>query len=425
MRNRDRRSEIRCKAVLAALLLLGAALLFGGLWGTRQAENAAFSQENAFSLISGLSGNLSALWSRGIRPALESSSADTEKVLSRCRESMDVLWKDEDRQLLADSLQGLSGDALAEREMKLLSASFALNGPKIKTASRKKLTVLSGDDLAKMQDAILRSVAGENAALPEPAGELCKGLEGPERLAMLVQCFLSSANRNGELLPADTVTELKKAARTDAMKASACVWAAEGKLNWITQLLCSGGRTAVLLGILLLLDTVVLFFWQLRERQWRLDVKWLIILLIVDFLLVFQLLPTANMLFRAFFPDGRFSFSTVARLYTENLNLSALLNTLIAAVCTMVLGTLLAFPLAWLVGRTNLYARRFFRALFVMTYMVPPYVGAMAWLRLLNPNVGDINLFLRNLFGLGDVPGPLNIYSLPGLVWVLSTFYYP
>ena len=425
MRNRDRRSEIRCKAVLAALLLLGAALLFGGLWGTRQAENAAFSQENAFSLISSLSGNLGALWSRGIRPALESSSADTEKVLSRCRESMDALWKDEDRQLLADSLQGLSGDALAEREMKLLSASFALNGPKIKTASRKKLTALSGDDLAKMQDALLRSVAGEDAALPEPAGELCEGLEGPERLAMLVQCFLTSTNRNGDLLPADTVTELKKAARTDAMKASACVWAAEGKLNWITQLLCSGGRTAVLLGILLLLDTVVLFFWQLRERQWRLDVKWLIILLIVDFLLVFQLLPTANMLFRAFFPDGRFSFSTVARLYTENLNLSALLNTLIAAVCTMVLGTLLAFPLAWLVGRTNLYARRFFRALFVMTYMVPPYVGAMAWLRLLNPNVGDINLFLRNLFGLGDVPGPLNIYSLPGLVWVLSTFYYP
>ncbi len=425
MQNRDRRSEICCKAVLAALLLLGAALLFGGLWGTRQAENAAFSQENAFSLISGLSGNLSALWSRGIRPALESSSADTEKVLSRCRESMDALWKDEDRQLLADSLQGLSGDALAEREMKLLSASFALNGPKIKTASRKKLTALSGDDLAKMQDALLRSVAGENTALPEPAGELCEGLEGPKRLAMLVQCFLSSANRNGELLPADTVTELKKAARTDTMKASACVWAAEGKLNWITQLLCSGGRTAILLGILLLLDTVVLFFWQLRERQWRLDVKWLIILLIVDFLLVFQLLPTANMLFRAFFPDGRFSFSTVARLYTENLNLSALLNTLIAAICTMVLGTLLAFPLAWLVGRTNLYARRFFRALFVMTYMVPPYVGAMAWLRLLNPNVGDINLFLRNLFGLGDVPGPLNIYSLPGLVWVLSTFYYP
>ena len=91
----------------------------------------------------------------------------------------------------------------------------------------------------------------------------------------------------------------------------------------------------------------------------------------------------------------------------------------------MILGTLLAFPLAFLVGRTDLYGKKFFRALFVMTYMVPPYVGAMAWLRLANPNVGTVNQWLRQLFSLGDGPGPLNIYSLPGLIWVLSTFYYP
>ncbi|MBQ6232274.1 MAG: iron ABC transporter permease [Clostridia bacterium] len=161
------------------------------------------------------------------------------------------------------------------------------------------------------------------------------------------------------------------------------------------------------------------------ERVWKLDFKWLIILLIVDFLLVFQVLPTVNMVVKAFFPESRFSLSTITRLYTYDLNLSALKNTLIAATCTMILGTLLAFPLAWLVGRTNLYGKRFFRSLFVLTYMVPPYVGAMAWLRLLNPNVGNINLALRAVFGLGDAPGPLNIYSLPGLVWVLTTFYYP
>ena len=59
-----------------------------------------------------------------------------------------------------------------------------------------------------------------------------------------------------------------------------------------------------------------------------------------------------------------------------------------------------------------------------MTYMVPPYVGAMAWLRLLNPNVGIINQWLRALFGLA-APGPLNVYTLPGMIWVLTTFYYP
>ena len=128
---------------------------------------------------------------------------------------------------------------------------------------------------------------------------------------------------------------------------------------------------------------------------------------------------------KAFTPEGRFSFDTIKRLYTYPLNLEALKNTLIASVATMILGTMISFPLAWLVGRTNLYGRRFFRSLFVLTYMVPPYVGAMAWLRLMNPNVGTINVWIRTLFGLSDTPGPLNVYTVPGMIWVLTTFYYP
>ncbi|MCR4706610.1 MAG: iron ABC transporter permease [Clostridiales bacterium] len=155
------------------------------------------------------------------------------------------------------------------------------------------------------------------------------------------------------------------------------------------------------------------------------DMKWLIILAIVDFLCLFQLMPLVYMIVKAFFPESSFSLETFRRLYTYPLNLDALRNTLIAAGATMLLGTMIAFPLAWLVGRTNLYGRKFFRSLFVLTYMVPPYVGAMAWLRLLNPNVGTINQWMRMLFHLSDAPGPLNVYTLPGLIWVLTTFYYP
>ena len=151
----------------------------------------------------------------------------------------------------------------------------------------------------------------------------------------------------------------------------------------------------------------------------------MVIFAIVDFMLVFQVLPMVYLIVKAFFPDGSFTFHVFERLYTYSMNLGALKNTLIAATATMILGTLLAFPLAWLVGRTNLYAKKFFRSLFVLTYMVPPYVGAMAWLRLLNPNVGTLNQFFRLIFNLGDTPGPLNIYTLGGLIWVLTTFYYP
>ncbi|MBO4378639.1 MAG: iron ABC transporter permease [Clostridia bacterium] len=164
---------------------------------------------------------------------------------------------------------------------------------------------------------------------------------------------------------------------------------------------------------------------MMADKSWIVDFKWLLILLIVDFLLLFQLMPLVYMMIKAFTPDGEFSLETFKRLYTYPLNLDALKNTLIAATATMILGTLLAFPLAWLVGRTNLYGKKFFRSLFVLTYMVPPYVGAMAWLRLLNPNVGTINQWLRVLFNLSDAPGPLNVYTLPGMIWVLTSFYYP
>ncbi len=153
------------------------------------------------------------------------------------------------------------------------------------------------------------------------------------------------------------------------------------------------------------------------------DVKWVLILGIIAFLLVFQVFPIIYMTAVTLFPGGRFSPEALRRLYTYRLNLVCLKNTLITSTLAMIFGVIIATPLAWLVTRTNLYGRRLFRSVFVMTYMVPPYVGAMAWLKLLNPTVGTLNVFLRDLLHLGSMP--FNIYSTGGLVWVLATFYYP
>jgi len=160
-----------------------------------------------------------------------------------------------------------------------------------------------------------------------------------------------------------------------------------------------------------------------KRSGFHFDVKWVFILLILAFLLVFLVFPLLYLLFRAFFADGSFSLDAVKRIYSYSLNWDCLRNTLITASLSMVFGVLIAFPLAWLVTRTNLYGRGFFRTLFLLTYMVPPYVGAMAWMRLLNPKVGTVNVVLKNLFGLSEAP--FNIYTVGGMVWVLTTFYYP
>ena len=158
-------------------------------------------------------------------------------------------------------------------------------------------------------------------------------------------------------------------------------------------------------------------------KKFTFDIKWILIAGIIGFLLVFQVFPLVYLLFRAFFATGHFSLESFARIYSYALNWTCLKNTLFTALLSMVFGVLIAFPLAWLVGRTNLHGRRIFRTLFVMTYMVPPYVGAMAWLRLLNPSVGTLNVCLQKIFGLAGMP--FNIYTTGGLVWVLTTFYYP
>ncbi len=159
------------------------------------------------------------------------------------------------------------------------------------------------------------------------------------------------------------------------------------------------------------------------EKKYYFDIKWFVILGIVAFLVIFQVLPLVYLVYRSFFNGGSFSLEGFKRIYSYPLNWTCLKNTLITAGLAMIFGVILAFPLAWLVGRTNLYGKKFFRTLFVMTYMVPPYVGAMAWLRLLNPTVGTLNTMIMAVFNLEKAP--FNIYSIGGLVWVLTTFYYP
>lgn len=153
------------------------------------------------------------------------------------------------------------------------------------------------------------------------------------------------------------------------------------------------------------------------------NVKSLLIVGIAGFLVIFNLLPMCYLVFRSFFGENGFTLDSFRRIYTYALNWNALKNTLITSSLSMIFGVMIAFPLAWLIGRTDMYGKKFFRTLFVMTYMVPPYVGAMAWLRLLNPRAGTLNIFLANLFGLSE--NPFNIYTTGGLVWVLTTFYYP
>lgn len=423
-------SETRCKLTLLILFLLGAALILGGFWGIRQYQQSGFDQEVGYRYIQKLSGEVESLYTQSIQPVMArltdaEREALTLEAAALLKENWTAAVKADQSARTDEMLAGLEGDKLQQKTMELLSITYSLNGPKVASAEKKLLAQWTDAERDQNREALLRAVLDENAPVPQAAASAVGELTGSERAAALMQLFLVSANAQNEPLPTDHVNGLKKAARNAEARISAYEMTADGSVTLLSQVLISHSRTAILLGILLALDIALLFLMLYKDHSWHLDFKWAVILIIVDFMLVFQVLPMVYLIIKAFFPEGSFTFEVFQRLYTYQMNLGALKNTLIAATVTMVLGTLIAFPLAWLVGRTNLLGKKFFRSLFVLTYMVPPYVGAMAWLRLLNPNVGTMNQFFRMIFGLGDTPGPLNIYTLGGLIWVLTTFYYP
>ena len=423
-------SETRCKLTLLILFLLGAALILGGFWGIRQYQQSGFDQEVGYRYIQKLSGEVESLYTQSIQPVMArltdaEREALTLEAAALLKENWTAAVKADQSARTDEMLAGLEGDKLQQKTMELLSITYSLNGPKVASAEKKLLAQWTDAERDQNREALLRAVLDENAPVPQAAASAVGELTGSERAAALMQLFLVSANAENEPLPTDHVNSLKKAARNAEARISAYEMTADGSVSLLSQVLISHSRTAILLGILLALDIALLFLMLYKDHSWHLDFKWAVILIIVDFMLVFQVLPMVYLIIKAFFPEGSFTFDVFQRLYTYQMNLGALKNTLIAATVTMVLGTLIAFPLAWLVGRTNLFGKKFFRSLFVLTYMVPPYVGAMAWLRLLNPNVGTMNQFFRMIFGLGDTPGPLNIYTLGGLIWVLTTFYYP
>ena len=412
---------------LTLMLLLGAALIHIGLGAQAAFTSSGFSDGKAFEAVYSLSVATANAWENKLRPELETLPAESRAALAQTAAGLVAqAWAAKAEDGAEQALEAL-GQAPGEAEaLRLLYATYLPNENPVKVSRTKQnaVTALPEADAPAFRKAVLACVLDEAAEMPEAAAAAVGGSGGAARQALLMQVYFISLGSQSAPVP-NAVAALKDGVRDPAIQLKAFRMIARREITWVRQLIINNARVVILLGVILLLDVLLLAFLGSREGRWAFSIQWLLILLIVDFLLYFLLMPMIFMIVQAFSEDGRFTLSRIARLFEQPDNLIALKNTLIASAATMVLGTAIAFPLAWLVGRTNLYGKRLFRSLFVLSYMVPPYVGAMAWTYLMNPNAGPANQFLRALFQLSEQPGPLNIYSLPGLIWVLTAFYYP
>lgn len=149
----------------------------------------------------------------------------------------------------------------------------------------------------------------------------------------------------------------------------------------------------------------------------------LILFLAIAILVIVVAFPVLLILFNAFWVDGEFNAASVIDILKEPETFQALLNSLIIASCTTVGSTIVGTFFAWLVTRTDLPHKTFMKSMFLVPFMLPSFIGALAWKMLLSPNAGFINQFFIDHFGFtGSV---FNIYSYYGISIVEIMYLFP
>lgn len=140
-------------------------------------------------------------------------------------------------------------------------------------------------------------------------------------------------------------------------------------------------------------------------------------------LIIIVVIPIFMIVYNAFFFEGKFTLELIIDQFTKPSTLSSMWNTVKIALLVTFFGTIMGVFYAWLLGRSDIPAKRLMRALFAIPYMFPPFLGAMAWDLLLNGRSGYLNRWLMSTFHLQRAP--FNINSIGGIVFVELSYYFP
>lgn len=140
-------------------------------------------------------------------------------------------------------------------------------------------------------------------------------------------------------------------------------------------------------------------------------------------LVIVVAIPMLLIFWNAVFVDGKLNITDIIKVLSQADTYEALRNSLVIAAGVTFFSTILGVFFAWLVSRTDLPLKATMKLLFLVPFMLPSFIGALAWKILLSPRSGLINKLLTHIFNLDG--SPFNIYSLWGIIAVESMYLFP
>jgi iron(III) transport system permease protein len=161
-------------------------------------------------------------------------------------------------------------------------------------------------------------------------------------------------------------------------------------------------------------------------RRYQFDLSGPVLVTFAAVLIVMIVLPLGWLAYYSVVDrTGAFTLANFHKLVTDPAFVDPLVTTVIIATTVAMICCAVAAPMGWLVARTDIPLRRTIRALVTASFVTPPFLGAIAWELLAAPNSGLINQLYRALTGAEPDEHLLNIYSLPGLIFVIACYTFP
>ena len=161
-------------------------------------------------------------------------------------------------------------------------------------------------------------------------------------------------------------------------------------------------------------------------REGRSIGAWLFFFFVVVVLLWLVLIPLGQMIvssFRTGHPvaPGPFTFKNYIAAYFNPVTYRMIFNTALFASAGTAITVSIAVLFAWLIERTDMPLRNLCWSLLLIPMAMPGLLFSIAYVFLLSPRSGIVNVFLRALFGdlgIEVAEGPINIYSLGGMIFL-------
>jgi iron(III) transport system permease protein len=122
-------------------------------------------------------------------------------------------------------------------------------------------------------------------------------------------------------------------------------------------------------------------------------------------------------------PGATYTIQNYVKAYFDREFYVLFWNSLKYAVGTCVVSFLIGTYLAWVNERTNTPFKKLFVVMALIPFIIPGILSTIAWILLLSPKIGLINLVVKAALGLDAAP--FNIYSMGGMIWAEAIHLYP